>query len=127
MDINEIKAKNAYYERLVKATNENNGEWVTIRQGCNIGMTSKLINKTYLALVSRLDDVIKQEANFTTIHWQDIYFAPENKKALHVSEINILELSETDLVRFFEFIILNTNDISHKRVSDFYFNSKNNI
>lgn len=48
--------------------------------------------------------------------WEDNYFAPTNGKSVHVSEVDYVELSKQDLLRFLSYLLLESNDASERRI-----------
>jgi hypothetical protein len=75
-------------------------------------------------IIERIDKFKIDEENFKTDWWKNVYVSFEEKNnsiTKHISDVNFDSLNDNDLVRLFEFIILQKNEISVRRVNNTYF------
>jgi hypothetical protein len=89
-------------------------------------------------IIERIDIIKSEEENFKSYWWKDIFISytkTVNKLPLsshipvsvlqniteHISEVNFDDMSDDDLVRLFEHVILTRNEISNNRVEKKYF------
>jgi len=59
---------------------------------------------------------IKSENELLGDEWQDNYFAPTDKKTVHVSEVKYILLDDNDMLRFLMYLLLERDKASDYRI-----------
>lgn len=73
-------------------------------------------------ILKRINKIKSVEQDFRSKWWQDVYISADNYNSPTVlSMVSFDELSDFDLVRIFEYLVLMQQDVISKRVSEAYF------
>lgn len=73
-------------------------------------------------ILRRIAEIKFVERDFNSMWWDKIYITSENyKKPIQISKVNFGELSDLDLARIFEYVVLMQQDVISKRVNETYF------
>jgi len=62
---------------------------------------------------------IESEDGLKGDEWKANYFAPTDKKAIHVSEVKYLELDDKDMLRFLMYLLLEREDAINYRLRNY--------
>lgn len=74
-------------------------------------------------ILSRIEKFKSDESGFNSFEWANIFvsYTKDNKSiTLHISDVDFNILNDDDLVRLFEYTILQKTDISNQRVRLFF-------
>ncbi len=73
-------------------------------------------------ILKRINKIKSVEQDFRSKWWQDVYISADNYNSpIVLSMVNFGELSDLDLARIFEYVVLMQQDVISKRVNETYF------
>jgi hypothetical protein len=72
-------------------------------------------------VIQAIQKVITDEKHFILYGWKDVNFAPTDGSAVHVSKVEYEKLSDSDLLRYYTYLLLMRADITTMRVNKQYF------
>lgn len=71
-------------------------------------------------IIIEIKKIIESENELKGDEWKDNYFAPTDKKSLHVSDIDYLSLNDDDILRFLMYLLLERDRASEYRIKKNY-------
>lgn len=74
------------------------------------------MNKMRNIVIFETKKFIKSENELLGDEWKGNYFAPTDKKAVHVSEVDYVKLSDDDMLRFLMYLLLERDSAIEYRI-----------
>jgi len=71
-------------------------------------------------IIIEIKKFIENEKELKGEEWEDNYFAPTNKKSIHVSVVDYLSLNDEDLLRFLMYLLLERDRASEFRLKKLF-------
>jgi len=72
-------------------------------------------------IIRKLNEIKSKEDNFESKWWKMNFFGDSSGRTEHISKLDFNRLDDEDLVRCFEWIIKDGEDVLTKRINEDYF------